>query len=352
MDPQLTSAIAELLRSGVEAGASDWHFDEGKKPAWRIEGRLMILNRAPELSTDDVQSLLRAATTDPGSTEGDSTFCHANERFRVSYGETREGASVVLRHIRATHPTLGELSVPARFIDLLEAREGLVLVSGPTGSGKSTTLNAAIDHLNREPEGGTITVLGDPIEFYHRERFCRIRHREFGKDFTSWPRMLARTLRQDPDIICISELRDPETMGMALAAAETGHLVLGTLHNGTAKDAIGRILETCPESDRDQQRAMLTKSLRAVLAQQLVPTTAGPRVAAFELLVNTEGVSNLIRERRFKQIDDEILRGQQHGMVAMDDSLLRLCENAEITRSTALHHARNAVTLAKYLQHL
>lgn len=346
--PSLTDTVGRLLESGLAIGASDWHLDEGKKPAWRVHGRLAILGAEPPLAGDDVQGVI-AATGALNQSDGDCAFRHRGELFRVSFGGTREGRSAVLRHVPAVHPSLGALGVPPRFIEMVEKREGLLLITGPTGCGKSTTLHAAIAHLNERSEGGVITILGDPIEFYHQERHCRISHREFGKDFDSWPRMLARTLRQDPDVICVSELRDADTIMMALAAAETGHLVLSTLHNGTAKDAVGRMLEASPDTEREQNCAMLTKSLRGVLAQQLVPTLDGRRVAAFELLVNTEGVANLVREKRFRQIDDEILRGRQHGMQSMDESLLQLVQGGRIGRDAAVQHARNPAALARAL---
>lgn len=347
----LTPVVDQLLQSGLSAGASDWHLDEGKQPAWRVEGQFTILRSSPVLTGEDLRAVIDAIGTGTART-ADGTFRHHGHLFRISFGPTRDGLSAVLRHVDATLPTLDELQTPKRYVQLLDEREGLLLLSGPTGCGKSTTLHASIAYLNGRAQGGTITILGDPIEYYHVDQECRIRHREFGRDFTSWPEVLAGTLRQDPDVICVSELRDAATMRLALAAAETGHLVLGTLHNGSAKDAVGRIVESSPEQDWDQQRALFSKAMRGVLAQQLIPTPSGRRVAAFELLVNTEGVSNLIRDCRFKQIDDEILRGHQHGMIAMDDSLARLVETGRITKSVALKHARYPAALEKNLVRL
>lgn len=349
MNPPLTYPVEMLLKIGIRAGVSDYHLDAGRVPAWRLDGRLTIQQQMPVVTAEDLESILKAAACDPAGA-GDASVELQGELFRISYGHTRTGNNVVMRHILKRCFTLEELQVPPAFVKLLEAREGLVLISGPAGAGKSRTLNGAINHLNGQEEGGTITILGDPIEFFHEDRYCRIRHREYGKDFTSWETMLEQTLRQDPDIIAITEMRDYATMKMALAAAETGHLVLGTLHNASAKDAITRILDACPENDQEQQRAIVGKAWRGVLAQQLVPRAVGGRVAAFELLINTIGVANLIRENRYRQIDDEILRGHQHGMVRMDESLKTLCEKSEITRETALKYAFNPATLQKILK--
>ena len=334
MSTLLAARIERLIDEGLRRGASDWHFDAGKRPAWRIDGQLTLLGQEPPLNVDEVGGLLEPSLRQGRSGDFAATF--RGEFFRGSYAGTREGPCVVLRHIARALPQLDDLGTPPRFAELLQGREGIVLITGSTGSGKSTTLNAAVAHLNQRAEGASVVILGDPIEYYHEEKTCRIRHLEYGRDFDDWSDVLKRTLRQDPDIICLTELRDAATMTGALCAADTGHLVIATMHNHSAKDAISRIIETCAESDRDLQRALLAKALRGILSQRLVASVNGGRVAAFELLVNTEGISNLIRESRFKQIDDEIVRGRQHGMVTMNESLTALAADGKIARQVGM----------------
>lgn len=245
-------------------------------------------------------------------------------RFRVNGYLASHGPSMVMRKIETVIPPIEKLGLPQAMIDVVHKENGLVLVTGPTGSGKSTSLAALINQINIERKGNIITV-EDPIEYMHQSKGCIVSQREIGKDAVSFSHALKAMLREDPDIILVGEMRDKETIGLALTAAETGHLVFGTLHTNGAANSINRIIDVFSSEQQAQIRSQLSQSLRLVVTQTLIPRADKQgRVAAFELMVNTPAVANLIRENKIFMIDQAIQTGRSHGMMTMEDSLKNL----------------------------
>jgi twitching motility protein PilT len=249
---------------------------------------------------------------------------HDGVRFRVNGYMASHGPSMVMRKIESVIPAIDKLGLPKAMTDIVKAENGLVLVTGPTGSGKSTSLAALINQINQERRGNIITV-EDPIEYMHQSKNCIVSQREIGKDAVSFAHALKAMLREDPDIILVGEMRDKETIGLALTAAETGHLVFGTLHTNGAANSINRIIDVFSSEQQAQIRSQLSQSLRLVVTQTLIRKADGSgRVAAFELMVNTPAVSNLIRENKIFMIDQAIQTGRNFGMVTMEDSIKNL----------------------------
>ena len=278
----------------------------------------------------------------------DGSFTVDGEFFRLNGFLSRGRISMAIRHLERKMRSLKELGVPAKFTDLLARRSGILLVTGSTGSGKTTSLTAAVDYLNHTQSGVLIT-LEDPIEYLHESHRCIIRQREYRKDFHSFPDAIVAAMRQDPDYLVVAEMRDYQTISAALTLAETGHLVLSTLHSATAADAITRILDAVPDSDKSQQRSILSKSLLGVLSQQLLPSPSGRRIGVFELMVNTTAISALIREGRFGNIVSDMSSGSRDGMVTMDQSLEDLVRAGKLSREVALANATNPKFLADKL---
>jgi twitching motility protein PilT len=340
------------LEVGLAAGASDWQF-RGGEPCWiRIQGELRRLDQLP-LPEPRVQALAMGAlgSSLPIRPETDAAFAYAGEFFRLHTYSAGGVFCCNLRHISGRVRSLEELGVPAAFRDAaLASPRGLILVTGPAGSGKSTTLAAAIEHLNARQDG-VILTFEDPIEFRHRSRRSLVRQMQRGLDFDTFAGALRGSLRSDPDVLLVGEMRDTETIAAALTAAETGHLVLGTLHCGTARDAVSRIIDAFPAARAPEVRLQLAKSLVAVLAQQLVRTRAGQRIGAFELMLATHGIRHLIAEPggRHHLLANEIATGRAHGMVAMDQSLEDLCRQRVIDRAEALKWAVQPAALESLL---
>ena len=319
--------ISKLLSFAVQNGASDLHLSGGSPPVLRIDGELRRVKGEAltgEFIRDMIYPLMSEAQRAAYESELELDFSIAfgaeAVRFRVNAFNTKDGAAAVFRAIPSVIKSLEELGAPQIFAKLAELDRGLVLVTGPTGSGKSTTLAAMIDHINRH-KGGHILTIEDPVEFVHASREALINHREVGQDTKSFARALKSALREDPDVILVGELRDQETISLALTAAETGHLVMGTLHTSSAVKTIDRIIDVFPAGDKEMVRAMLSTSLEAVVAQALLRKTEGGRVGAYEILLATPAIRNLIRENKIPQIYSMMQMGKAVGMQTMADAV-------------------------------
>lgn len=310
-----------LIEIATQKRVSDFHIHSNRPLVFREAGLLTAQEDViitPELLSAFVQHHSDEVKWERFLATGDSDFALEIEghRFRANAASTMAGQSLVLRVIVSEVPHIDELGLPQAIHDVLEEKAGLVLVTGETGSGKSTSLAAMIDKINRERAENIITI-EDPIEFVHAEQHSIITQREIGRHTESFASALRAALRQDPDIILLGELRDYETISLALTAAETGHLVFGTLHTNGAPATINRIIDVYPAEEQGQARAQLSQSLRLVMTQQLLQRAGGGRIGAFEIMVCTPAISNLIRENKIPQIDSIIQTGAQYGMVTM-----------------------------------
>ncbi len=348
--------LDRLLLDTVERNGSDLHLTAGAPPVVRISGDLVFLEY-PVLRPADVESLLlpvldqRHRKMLEESWELDFSYSLPGiSRFRGNIMRQRGSLAAALRVIPYTPPKIENLNLPPAIRDLCFLPRGLVLVTGPTGSGKSTTLAGIIDLINQERNVNIVTV-EEPIEFLYRHKKSIIKQREVGTDTHSFAEALRRALRHDPDVIMIGEMRDLESVSIALAAAETGHLVFSTLHTQTAPLAVHRIVDIFHEHQRNQVRQQLSDSLQAVIAQQLLPTKDGKgRVVAVELMLATTAVRNLIREGKEHMIYTAMQTGRSVGMQTMDQSLASLCAAGKISRETALLRCVDRVELERLLQ--
>ena len=333
--------ITQLLALTKQNNASDLHLAPGNPPINRIHGELQRLTDTP-LGPEEIRQMIytlmsehqRAAFEE--NLETDFAISFSDEvRFRVNAFTTRNGTSAVFRSIPSRVPSLEELQPPPILKKLAELERGIVLVTGPTGSGKSTTLAAMINHINAE-HGKHIITIEDPVEFYHPSKKSLVNHRELGSDTKSFARALKSALREDPDVILVGEMRDHETIALALTAAETGHLVFGTIHSNSAAKTIDRIIDVFPSDDKEMVRAMLSNSLQAVVTQTLLKRADGKgRVAAHEILIGTNAVRNLVRENQIAQIYSMIQVGIRSGMQTMEDSVKGLRDKGLITPEEA-----------------
>ena len=328
--------ITELLSFSVKHKASDLHLSAGVPPMIRVDGDVRKIN-LPALEHRQVHSLVYDIMNDhqrkelEENLEVDFSFAVPNlARFRVNAFHQNRGVAAVFRTIPSTVLTLDELGAPDIFRQLAELPRGLVLVTGPTGSGKSTTLAAMIDHINENFHHHILTI-EDPIEFLHENKRCLVNQREVHKDTLSFNNALRSALREDPDIILVGEMRDLETIRLALTAAETGHLVFGTLHTSSAAKTIDRIIDVFPGSEKDMVRSMLSESLRAVISQTLLKRIGGGRVAAHEIMLGIPAVRNLIREDKVAQLYSVIQTGMTHGMQTMDQCLKQMVSRGQIS---------------------
>ncbi len=336
--------LIRVLRQGVEQGASDVHIHAGTPLRLRRHGRFEALGDAP-LDPADTERMVRAAMSDAqrarfdGTGELDFAYTEAGlGRFRVNAYRQQRGIDGVFRSIAAEPPTLQSLGLPPELARFTNYHQGLVLVTGPANCGKSATLAALVDILNEERREHILTV-EDPIEVLHPSKRCLVNQRTVGPHTDSFARALRAALREDPDVIVIGELRDLETISLALTAAETGHLVLGTLHTNSAIRTLNRLIGVFPAEQQEQIRNMVSESLRAVVSQRLVPTADGNgRVPALEILVNNMAIGNLIRENKTFQIFSILQTGASQGMCLLDDSLNRLISEGVITAEEALRH--------------
>ena len=332
--------VTELLVFGVKSGASDLHLSAGLPPMIRVDGDMRRID-VPPLDHETVRDLVRGVMNDrqrndyEDRLETDFSFEIPDlARFRVNAFNHHRGAGAVFRTIPAKALSLEELHAPKIFRDISETPRGVVLVTGPAGSGKSTTLAAMIDHKNASEHGHILTI-EDPIEFVHRSRKSLVSQRELHRHTLGFSEALRSALREDPDVILVGEMRDLETIRLALSAAETGHLVLGTLHTSSAAKTIDRIVDVFPAAEKDMVRAMLSESLKAVISQTLLKRQAGGRVAAHEIMIGTPAIRNLIRENRVAQMYSAIQTGRQFGMQTLDQDLSALVRRGVVSRETA-----------------
>ncbi len=347
-----TILIDKLLQAAVKQGASDIHIVTGQPPVFRLHGRMRKLE-TKVLEPEDTVGLMKSIAPERCQRElqekGSSDFGFAFgdlARFRVSIFKQRGHVSMVLRQIPNNMLTPQQLGLPDVCVKLVMRPRGLFLVTGPTGSGKSTTLASLVNYLNETVDHHIITI-EDPIEFYHYHKKSTVNQREIGVDVPSFSEAIRRALRQDPDVILVGEMRDLETIEAAISAAETGHVVFGTLHTNSAQGTINRIIDAFPGNLQDQIRTQLSTSVIGVVAQTLLPKIGGGRCAAYEILVVTPGIANLIRENKTFRINSAIQTGSKFGMQLMDDHLFRLWLEQKCTLEDCLSKAQNQDELAK-----
>ena len=337
--------ITDLLAFGVKNKASDLHLSAGLPPMIRVHGDVRRIN-LPEMNAEEVGHMITSVMNDlqrknyQQNLETDFSFELPNvARFRVNAFNTNRGPAAVFRTIPSRVLTLEELKAPRIFQKISENPRGLVLVTGPTGSGKSTTLAAMINYIN-ETHSSHILTIEDPIEFVHESKKCLINQRELHEHTHSFANALRSALREDPDIILVGEMRDRETISTAITAAETGHLVFGTLHTNSAIQTINRIVDSFDGSEQLQVRNMLSVSLTAVISQSLIPKIGGGRCAVHEILINNMAISNLIRENKVHQIYSQMqLNQQQTGMSTQTQALMKALKEGLITKENALAYS-------------
>ena len=332
--------ITELLAFSVKNKASDLHLSAGLPPIIRVDGEMRKLN-IPALEHKEVHALIFEIMNDKQrkeyeeNLEADFSFEVKDlSRFRVNAFMQNRGAAAVLRTIPSKILSLDDLGAPQIFKEIINQPTGIILVTGATGSGKSTTLAAMVDHINTTKREHILTI-EDPIEFVHENKLCVLNQREVHRDTHSFNNALRSALREDPDIILVGELRDLETIRLAISAAETGHLVFGTLHTNSAPKTIDRLIDVFPAAEKSMIRSMLSESLRAVISQTLLKKVGGGRVAAHEIMLGIPAIRNLIREDKVPQMYSVIQTGQSHGMQTMDQCLQRLVAQGLITAQDA-----------------
>ena len=342
--------LTELLAFVVKNKASDLHLSSGVPPMIRVHGDVKRIN-LPAMEHKDVHGMIYDIMNDgqrkfyEENLECDFSFAIPNlARFRVNAFVQQRGAAAVLRVIPSKILSLEDLKAPKIFKDISDYPRGVVLVTGPTGSGKSTTLAAMVNHKNETEEGHILTI-EDPIEFVHESKKCLINQREVGPHTLSFSNALRSALREDPDVILVGEMRDLETIRLALSGAETGHLVFGTLHTSSAAKTIDRIIDVFPAAEKDMVRAMISTSLRAIISQTLLKTKDGSgRVAAHEIMIGTPAINNLIREAKIAQMYSAIQTGAQMGMQTLDQNLTDLVKRNVISVAEARSKAANKDT--------
>lgn len=347
--------LLDLIKYGIDNRASDIHITTGVPPAFRIDGVLRYLDERP-LSSDSIEALIKQILTEEKARELEFTgeidisyFIPSLGRFRMNIYKQRGCYAVAIRIIPSRIPTIEELGLPTIIKDLARLSRGLILVTGPTGSGKSTTLASIINQINQEKNCHIIT-LEDPIEYLHIHKKSIVNQREIKADTLSFSNGLRAALRQDPDVILVGEMRDLDTISTALTAAETGHLVLSTLHTSGAAKSIDRIIDVFPPHQQLQVRLQIASVIQAIISQQLLPKAIGKgRLLATEIMIATPAIRNLIREGKTYQIDNIIQTSKKEGMQTMDNSLLDLYKQGLITKETVLKQAADIEYVARYI---
>jgi len=347
-----TILIEKLLQAVVKQGASDLHLTVGQPPVLRLDGRLRAVE-TKVLEPEDTVALMKSITPDRWQNElqevgsADFGFSFGDDaRFRVSVFKQQGHVAMVLRLIPSGLLTMDKLGLPPVCEVLCRRPRGLFLVTGPTGSGKSTTLASMINYIN-ENESHHIITIEDPIEFTHKHKKSTINQREVGVDVPNFAEAIRRALRQDPDVILVGEMRDLETIEAAISAAETGHVVFGTLHTTGAQGTVNRIIDAFPTNQQEQIRTQLSTSIIGILSQALLPRKTGGRVAAYEMCVMTPAVANLIRENKTFRMNSAITTGRKHGMQLLDDALFKLWQEQIVTREDILGKANDPAELAQ-----
>lgn len=348
--------VDDYLALGQQAGASDIHLGVNSPPIWRLQGTLRpIWPEAPRLTAEDTAALVKGFLPEAHRVKlterGDADFAYATEfgRFRTSVVRQRLGMDLVFRIINTNVRTTDELGMPEHLKLLTRYQNGLILVTGSVGSGKSTTLAALIEQVNIERREHIIT-LEDPIEYTFQPKGCHITQREVHTHTASFSAALRGALREDPDVIMIGEMRDLETISLAITASETGHLVLGTLHTGNASRTLDRLLDVFPVDQQEQIRIMVSESLRGIISQQLVPRADGKgRLLALETLTNSPAVANVIREARTYMLPGIIQTGKKQGMQLMDDSLIDLYDRGLISGEEAYARAEQKQLMRQHI---
>ena len=336
----------ELMAATVQHGGSDLHLNPGRPPVIRIDGALQQVG-PDDLRDEDTEALCRQLCDDEHWDEvasvGTTDFGVAHDsgnRFRVSVMRQRGRYSAVLRLIPSNLLTFEQIGLPEKCVELLKRPRGLILVTGPTGSGKTTTLATMVDWINANQKRHIVTI-EDPIEYYHTHKQGLVTQREIGADVPDFPEAMRRVLRQDPDVILLGEMRDLETISAAITAAETGHLVFGTLHTTGSARTVDRIIDAFPANQQEQIRAQLSVSIVGVISQVLLPRNGGGRVAAFEVMLMNSAIGNLIRKNETNKIQSTIQTSRRHGMITLDDYLLDLVRRDLITPEVALDAAQS-----------
>src|SRR5213595_3400870 len=357
MSTHLFRHVDEYLAIAQEAGASDVHLGVNAPPVWRLHGTLgPIWPDAPRFKAEQTQKLADAFLNETQrelvKERGDADFAYANSkgRYRASVVRQRLGTDIVFRIINTRVRTMDELGLPEHLKLLTRYHNGLILVTGSVGSGKSTTLAALVEQVNLERREHIIT-LEDPIEYVFEAKGCHITQREVHTHTRSFGVALRGALREDPDVIMVGEMRDLETISLAITASETGHLVLGTLHTGTAARTLDRLLDVFPADQQEQIRVMVSESLRGVISHQLIPRADGTgRVLALEILTNTPAVANVIREAKTYMLPGIIQTGKKQGMCLMDDALIDLYDRGLISSEEAYARADQKQTMRQHLK--
>jgi len=351
--PDYNRELRELLDIAIQEKASDLHFSVGHPPTIRVERKLIPLMKFKELSEEDVRALaftlLSEEQREVFLKRKEIDFSYKMEdiaRFRVNTYFQRGSISVAMRLIPTKIRTIEDLNLPPVLHEFANANQGFVLITGPSSHGKSTTLAAIIDEINHQKPVHIITI-EDPIEYYFKDDRAIVDQRELGFDTLSLDRALRSTFRQDPDVIMVGEMRDPDTISTAITAAETGHLVFSTLHTNDAAQTIHRIVDTFPSAQQSQIRAQLSGSLLGVISQRLVPRIKGGLIPACEIMISTSAVTNLIRENKIHEIPMVIETSAEMGMITLNKALANLVRAKEITMRTALEYSLNPIELRK-----
>ncbi len=346
------SIIEDILREAKEKGASDVHITVGLPPKMRLNGKLIAMENYNKLLPPDTEAIARDVMNDKQREKLEENGQHDMSfsipgvgRFRLNVFRQRGSVAMAFRVVATEIPSAESLGIPESVIELYKKKRGLVLVTGPTGSGKSTTLGSIIDRINNNREAHVIT-LEDPIEFTYQHRMSIVNQREIGTDSNSYANALRAALREDPDVILVGEMRDLETISTAITAAETGHLVLSTVHTIGASNTVDRLIDVFPSHQQQQIRIQLASVLEAIISQQLIPANDGiSRLAAFEVLHVNGAVRNLIREGKSHQLLTVMQTNRKLGMISMDDAITELYRNQKISREMALQFAQDPDTM-------